>query len=114
MKYDYGRIGGTKAVDNEAVDIYIGPDDTAEMVYVVHQNDPLTGRYDEDKCLIQFVSEQSAIEAYLGQYDNPLFLGPVSEFTIPEFKQSLIDNKGNANYRSPMQYRSPKYVVRKK
>jgi hypothetical protein len=91
---------------------YIGPDDTADMVYVVHQNDPLTGRYDEDKSMIGYVSKESAIEAYLSQYDRPDFLGDVSEFTIEEFKQSLKDNKGNSNYRSNNQYRAPKYVIR--
>lgn len=112
MNFDYGRIGGSKAVDNEGVDIYIGPDDTAEMVYVVHQQDPFTRRYDEDKVLFFFPSKESAIEGYLSQYDRPDFLGPVSEFTIPEFKTALKEKRGTMLYRSPNAFRK-KIIVRK-
>lgn len=112
MNYPYGRICGTKRSDNEHTDVYIGPDKKSEVVYVVHQNDPLTGRYDEDKCMIGFNDKDSAIAAYLSQYDDPGFLGPVSEFTIPEFKEA-IKNKGDVLYRSPIMLKSPRYVVRK-
>jgi len=84
---------------------YVGPDDLSDTVYVVHQNDPLTGRYDEDKVLINMVSKESAIEAYLSQYDNPDFLGSVSEFSIEEFKQALKDKKGIMLYQSPLEMR---------
>ena len=93
---------------------YIGPDDTSEMVYVVHQQDPFTRTYDEDKCLIQFVSKDSAIEGYLSQYDRPDFLGPVSEFTIPEFKLALKEKRGTMLYRGPKTFRKSKIIVRKK
>lgn len=101
MNFDYGRIGGSKAVDNEGVDIYLGPDDTAERVYVVHQQDPFKKCYDEDKAMCNFPSKESAIEGYLSQYDRPDFLGPVSEFTIPEFKIALKEKRGTMLYKSP-------------
>jgi len=105
MNFDYGRIGGTKAVDNEGVDIYLGPDDTSDMVYVVHQQDPFTRKYDEDKAMCQFPSRESAIEGYLSQYDRPDFLGPVSEFTIDEFKDALKEKRGTMLYRSDTAFR---------
>ena len=110
MNFDYGRIGGTKAVDNEGVDVYLGPDDTSEMVYVVHQQDPFTRRYDEDKAMCQFVSRESAIEGYLSQYDRSDFLGPVSEFTIEEFKEALKEKRGTMLYRSDDAYRVEKAI----
>ncbi|MDC7221634.1 MAG: hypothetical protein PQJ59_17005 [Spirochaetales bacterium] len=106
MNYDYGRIVGSKASDNEAVDVYIGPDDAAEYVYIVHQNDPFTGRYDEDKCMCGFPSKESAIEAYLSQYDRPDYLGEVSEMTIKDFKESLKEKYGEALYQSPILIKS--------
>ncbi|MCK4828367.1 hypothetical protein KA005_72225, partial [bacterium] len=45
--------------------------------------------YDEDKVMLGFDSKEEAIKAYLKQYDSPRFLGPVSTFTLPEFKASL-------------------------
>ena len=114
MNYDYGRIGGSKATDNEGVDIYVGPDDTAEMVYVVHQQDPFTRVYDEDKAMVNFPSRESAIEGFLSQYDRPDFLGPISEFTIPDFKEALKEKRGAALYRSPSTFRKSKIIVRKK
>ncbi len=114
MDYDYGRICGTKATDSEAVDIFVGPDDTADMVYVVHQVDPLNGgRYDEDKCLINFPSRESAIIGYQNQYDRPDYLGKVSEFTIPQFKEALKEKKGTMLYRSPIMVKS-RIIVRGK
>jgi len=112
MNFDYGRIGGSKAVDNEGVDIYMGPDDTAEMVYVVHQQDPFKKCYDEDKAMCNFPSKESAVEGYLSQYDRPDFLGPVSEFTIPEFKAALKERRGTMLYRSPNQFRKSQIIVR--
>ena len=101
MNFDYGRIGGTKGIDAEGVDIYLGPDDTAEKVYVVHQQDPFTRVYDEDKAMCDFPSKDSAIEGFLSQYDRPDFLGPVSEFTIKDFKAALKEKRGTMLYRSP-------------
>ncbi len=102
MNFDYGRISGTKAVDGENVDAYIGMDDDAKMVYVVHQRDPFNdGRYDEDKCFVFFPNREEVIKAYLSQYDDPRFLGPISEFTIDQFKEALKEKKGKMLYRSP-------------
>jgi len=112
MNFDYGRIVGTKATDSEAVDAYIGPDDTAERIYVVHQQDPFKKCYDEDKILFFFPSKESAIEGFLSQYDRPDFLGPVSEFTIPEFKSALKERRGTMLYNSPKQFRKSQIIVR--
>ena len=112
MNFDYGRIGGSKATDSEGVDVYIGPDDTAEMVYVVHQQDPFTRKYDEDKAMCNFPSSESAIEGFLSQYDRPDFLGPVSEFIIKDFKEALKEKRGTALYRSPSTFKKSKIIVR--
>lgn len=119
MNFAYGRIGGSKAVDNEGVDVYVGPDDLSEKVYVVHQQDPFKGVYDEDKVFINAVSREFVIEAYLSQYDRPDFLGPISEFTISEFKQALKDKRGGMLYKSPIEYnademRKRRILVRRK
>ena len=45
--------------------------------------------YDEDKVMLGFDSKDDAVAAYLRQYDSKRFLGPVSTYTIDEFKAAL-------------------------
>lgn len=87
MKYDYGYVRRSEAVDGDEVDVYLGPDlETAPMVYVVHQRKYGDWKaYDEDKCMLGFPSEKSAREAYLQHYDDPRFLGPITAMPVDEF-----------------------------
>lgn len=87
MKYDYGYISGSNGVDGDEVDVYVGPHlEDAKMVYVVHQRKYGNwDKYDEDKCLIGFMSEDEAKAAYLAHYDDQRFLGPVTAMPTEEF-----------------------------
>jgi hypothetical protein len=40
MRYHYGEIVGTRGVDRDKLDVYVGPRSSCEEVYVVHQNHP--------------------------------------------------------------------------
>ena len=113
MSHDYGYIKRTMGVDGDHVDVYIGPDKEAEKVYVVHQhkiekvkkwpadtctkcgNEPPDCWHDidEDKVMMCFKSKKAAIKAYLSQYDSPLFLGPITEMSIEEFKKKALATK---------------------
>ena len=94
MKYAYGRIRGTEGNDGEHADVYMGPKMNSGRVFVVHQNNPWTGRYDEDKTMLGFDSPESAKRAYLSQYNRPDFFGSMTEFTVDEFKDALKKCKG--------------------
>lgn len=86
MRYDYGEIVGTMGVDGDPVDVIVGPNPDAPMVYVVHQrryND--WANYDEDKCCVGFDSEDDAKAAFLSNYNDPRFLGPVTAMPADEF-----------------------------
>jgi hypothetical protein len=69
------------------VDVYLGPAlDYAPTVFVVHQRK--YGRwseYDEDKAMLGFMSMEDAAAAYLKHYDDPRFLGPITEMPVDEF-----------------------------
>ncbi len=99
MKFAYGYIlhlpGGetTEGTDGDAVDVYIGPDKDSRKVFVVHQNVPETGAYDEDKCMIRFNTAKAAKKAYLGQYDDPKFFGSMDEFDIDTFADKVKRKK---------------------
>lgn len=87
MKFAYGEVARTEGVDGDPVDVFLGPYmDTAPTVYVVHQrrvND--WEAYDEDKCMLGFDSEESAVAAFLSSYDDPRFLGPITAMPVAEF-----------------------------
>jgi hypothetical protein len=93
MNYDYGYIRGTVGKDKDHLDCYVGPDRESERVFIVHQNDPVTGSYDEDKVMLGFDTKEAARKAYLSQYDRPGFLGDIVEMGIEEFKGKIFDEK---------------------
>lgn len=96
MKYDYGFIEGTEGADGDEVDVYLGPSlKFAPNVYVVRQrrNGGQNGawkRYDEDKCMMGFLSEAQARTAYLGQYDDPRFLGEIVTMPVAKFVEKAL------------------------
>jgi len=96
MHHDYGYIRGTVGVDKDHVDCYVGPNLESEMVYIVNQNDPVTGDFDEQKVMLGFDTEAKAKEAYLKQYDRPGFFGNIIKMDIDTFKETAFDkrNKG--------------------
>lgn len=100
MHYDYGYIRGTVGTDKDHLDCYVGPDKKANKVYVVHQNDPVTHKYDEDKCMLCFSSAADAKAAYMKQYDRPGFYGSMTTMTIEQFKSFIFSHKGKMVHKS--------------
>ncbi|GHU65037.1 hypothetical protein FACS189447_03260 [Spirochaetia bacterium] len=93
MNYDYGYIRGTVGRDKDHLDCYIGPDPESETVFIIRQNHPDTGKYDEDKVMLGFNSIEEARKAYLSQYDRPGFLGDIDTMGIETFKDKIFDEK---------------------
>jgi hypothetical protein len=104
MHYDYGYIRGTVGVDKDHLDTYIGPNPESEIVFIVNQNDPVTGKFDEQKVMLGFDSSEEAKAAYLKQYDRPGFFGSILKMDIDTFKEEAFDprNKGK-----PLQKKGP-------
>ena len=72
MKNHYGYFKKTSGngKDDEAVDVFIGPNpEDAVMVYVVDQNNK-SGEFDERKVMLGFKSITDAKEAYLSNYSK--------------------------------------------
>lgn len=100
MNYDYGYVRHTEGTDGDFVDVYIGPDKKADKVYVIHQNNPVTHKYDEDKCMLCFESADAAKKAYMKQYDRPGFFGSMETLTIEQFKSFVFSKKGKRIHKS--------------
>lgn len=94
MNYTYGYIRGTVGTDGDHVDCYIGDNKDSKNVYIIHQNDPVTHKYDEDKCMLGFNSGIEAKKAYLKQYDKPGFYGSMETMSVEDFKAKVYGNKG--------------------
>ncbi|MCQ2086616.1 MAG: hypothetical protein MJZ37_00870 [Bacilli bacterium] len=96
MYHDYGYIRGTVGTDGDHVDCYLGPNENAKNVYIVHQQNPETKKYDEDKCMLGFNSLAEAKAAYKKQYDRPGFLQSITTMDLEEFRSKVLDpkNKG--------------------
>lgn len=95
MRFDYGEVVDSMGVDGDPVDIYLGPAlEDAPLVYVVHQrrmND--WANYDEDKAMAGFMTEEDAKAAFLSNYTDPRFLGPVTAMPVDEFVEKVRATK---------------------
>ncbi len=87
MHADYGYIRETVGKDKDHLDVYCGPNPESTKVFIIHQNDPTTGRYDEDKIMLGFDSAEEAKALYMKQYDRPGFFGSMDETDIETFKK---------------------------
>lgn len=90
MLYPYGYVERSEGSDGDEVDITLGPDPNAELVYVIHQRRVGDWKnYDEDKCMADFSSQDDAVTAFLACYDDPRFLGPVTAMPVDEFVEKV-------------------------
>lgn len=91
MKYPYGYIRMTKGVDGDHVDVYVGPNEDAKNVYVVHQQKaPNFDRYDEDKCMLGLDSADEAKKAYLAHFNDDRFFGSMTVMPFEQFKKKVL------------------------
>ena len=93
MANDYGYIEGSLGADGDSVDVYLGPNEQAEWVYVIHQNKKSANfeQYDEDKCVLGADSANHAKDLYLRNYDDPRFFGGMSQMKVEDFREKLND-----------------------
>ncbi|WP_270682404.1 PLxRFG domain-containing protein [Aeromonas sp. QDB51] len=88
MAHDYGYIKRTQGADGDHVDVFIGDKPESEMVYVVDQVDPKTGKFDEHKVMMGFADEQAARAGYLGNYEAGWKgLGAIKAMPVEDFKR---------------------------
>lgn len=91
MVYPYGYILGSRGVDGDGVDCYVGSNPEAPMVYVIHQRKAGDwSAYDEDKAMLCFDSQADAERAYLLHYNDERFLGPITIMPIDKFKEKVL------------------------
>jgi hypothetical protein len=91
MTHPYGYIRRTDGADGEQVDIYVGPNEDAKKVYVVHQmKAPEFKQYDEDKVMAGFDSAKEAKAAYMRNFDDTRFFGAMTAMPVERFRDYFI------------------------
>lgn len=101
MLHDYGYIEGVMGSDGEEVDCYVGPDESAADVHVVHQKKaPDFKVHDEDKCFLGFSSPDTAKAAFLAHRNDEGAFGGMSTIPVDEFKRKLKRRTGTGKIRA--------------
>lgn len=96
FQFAYGEVMGSKGVDGDPVDVFIGDNLNAKNVYIVRQmKRKAWDQFDEDKCFLGFDSIAAAKSAYLNHYDDRRFFGGIISMPVNEFvrKVMLADGK---------------------
>jgi inorganic pyrophosphatase len=86
---DYGFFAGTKAIDDDAIDVFIGDNLDSELVTVIDQY--FDGKFDESKFVICSATQAKAEKIYLDSYQKGWKLGDVSTTTVQQLKEWLKD-----------------------
>ena len=97
MKCSYGYVPDTTAAgDEERLDVYIGPDESADMVYVVEQVRKDTGEFDEYKVMLNFDSLEDAEKMYNYQLgdDADVEMGDISEVPFDYLFDQVMQERG--------------------
>lgn len=90
MQYDYGEFTGTMGMDGDPLDVIVGPDDNAPVVYVAMiAHKPKFDTPDEEKVLVNFASKQDARTAMMWMYDDPRFLYSMRECGVSQFLEEM-------------------------
>lgn len=102
MQNDYGFIRGHLGTDEEGLDVYIGPNEKAPYVYVVHQLvTPTYDRHDEDKVMLGFDTQEAAVRAYAAHRDDgEKAIQGVSTIPLDVFHRRLETRTGTGKIRA--------------
>ena len=94
MKNSYGYIrnAARSEADGDHVDVFIGTHPDSEVVFVIDQIEPSTGKFDEHKCMVGFLNEKDARDAYAANYQKGWKgFDAITSLTMDQFKKWIID-----------------------
>jgi phage-related protein (TIGR01555 family) len=70
MPSHYGYIRKTEGSDGDHVDVYVGPEEKSELVFIVDQQNPDSKEFDEHKCIMGCLSMMQAKELYIASFSD--------------------------------------------
>ena len=99
LKNHYGYIKKTNGADGDHVDIFVGDNLRSTKVFIVNQNDPKTGIFDEHKIIVGATDTYEAEKIYRSNYDKGWKgLGNIEQCTVTELKKWLHYGDTNIPY----------------
>lgn len=110
MPDHYGYVKKTEGADGDHVDVYIAAGPPRPTVFVIDQIDPLTGLFDEHKSMLNYPSQEAAVDAYNRAFSDGsgmTRLGAVKAMPMPEFKEWLKSGETD----KPLTYKNPAPVA---
>ncbi|MCG6195644.1 ParB N-terminal domain-containing protein [Leptospira sp. FAT2] len=101
IRNDYGYIRRTTGADGDHVDVFLGPDNESELVFVINQKNK-DQSFDEYKVMIGFHDQKAAKTAYLSNYEKGWKgFGSIVPLTISQFKEWLRVGKTKKELKNP-------------
>jgi len=95
MELPYGYVRSSLGVDGDAVDVFVGPNQQSQKVFIVKQmKAPEYKTFDENKIMLGFDDPKVAKKYYLRHYNDKRFFGDMKEVSMDEFKKLLKEKKG--------------------
>ena len=97
----YGYVKRTEGADGDHVDVYIGPYEDSELVFVVDQARLEDGGFDEHKCIFGALSTTQAKEIYLAGFSDGKGAQRMKALTpmhVSHFKQWLAEGDTKQPY----------------
>lgn len=86
MRHDYGYFKGLRGRDKDHLDVFLGPKLESELIHVVNQVDPKSGRFDEHKVILGCTSQAEARRTYLANYEAGWRgCGSIRQFSLEDF-----------------------------
>ena len=99
----YGYIKRTEGADGDHVDVFLGPHDESQEIFVIDQVNPDTKEFDEHKCIFGALGMTQAKALYLEAFSDgrgPDRVGSITPLTVEQFKQWLKDGDTTKPYHS--------------
>ena len=95
MPHHYGFIRGISGADGDELDCFVGPNLMSDNVFVINQNDPASGEFDEHKCMLGFDSIEDATAAYHASFSHDWKgFGSAVALTMDNFRHWLKSTDG--------------------
>jgi hypothetical protein len=94
MPADYGYIRCVDGADGDQLDCYVGPHAESDKAWVVHQYDPDTGSYDEDKVFLGFKTQGQALQCYFAGHSRAAqAFGSIEPVSLDELHNRVDPNQ---------------------
>ena len=95
MEADYGYIRGTNGLDDEHIDVFVGPDKDAQSAYIITiMKPPSFENIDEQKVMLGYNTGAEAKSTFMRHYDSPRFFGSMTAMTMTDFKKKVMESDG--------------------